>query len=79
MKDQAFIEKSFVKKDTSDGEPELSSKSKQTKAAKADTKGKKMETIEKAQYDAKEVELQKALLIFRKLKKKVKLLRLKKN
>ena len=38
LKDQAFIEKSFVKKDTSGGEPELSSKPKQTKADKADTK-----------------------------------------
>ena len=71
LKDQAFIEKSFVKKDTSGGEPELSSKSKQTKAVKADTKGKKMETIEKAQYDAKEVELQKALADIQKAKEEI--------
>ena len=71
LKDQAFIEKSFVKKDTSGGEPELSSKPKQTKADKADTKGKKMETIEKAQYDAKEVELQKALADIQKAKEEI--------
>ena len=77
LKDQQFIEKSFklqeVKKDLdgeSGGKPTKGANPKQTKASKADTQENKMsqETIEKAQYDAKEVELQKALADIKKAK-----------
>lgn len=77
LQDQEFIEKSFVKKEMSNdnggGKPELSSKPEQTKANIADTKENTMtqETIEKAQYDAKEVELQKALEEIQKAKEEI--------
>lgn len=79
LKDQEFIEKSFtkleVKKDVnnSGGEPQ------QSKASKADTQENKMtqETIEKAQYDAKEVELQKALADIQKAKEEIELFKAK--
>lgn len=86
LKDQQFIEKSFklqeVKKDLdgkSGGKPEQGSKPKQTKASKADTQEKEMtqETIEKAQYDAKEVELQKALADIQKAKEEIELFKAK--
>lgn len=90
LKDQQFIEKSFKLKETSDdvsgksgGKPEHSlkpntgSKPKQTKASKADTQENKMETIEKAQYDAKEVELQKALADIQKAKEEIELFKAK--
>lgn len=77
LKDQEFIEKSFtkleVKKDVNNGggEPQ------QSKASKADTQENKMETIEKAQYDAKEVELQKALADIQKAKEEIELFKAK--
>lgn len=90
LKDQQFIEKSFKLKETSNdvsgksgGKPEHSlkpntgSKPKQTKASKADTQENKMETIEKAQYDAKEVELQKALADIQKAKEEIELFKAK--
>lgn len=82
LKDQQFIEKSFklreVKKDLdgeSGGKPTKGVNPKQTKASKADTQEKEMtqETIEKAQYDAKEVELQKALADIQKAKEEIEL------
>ena len=80
LKDQQFIEKSFklqeVKKDLdgeSGGKPTKGANPKQTKASKADTQENKMETIEKAQYDAKEVELQKALADIQKAKEEIEL------
>lgn len=84
LKDQQFIEKSFKLKETSDdvsgksgGKPNTGSKPKQTKASKADTQENKMETIEKAQYDAKEVELQKALTDIQKAKEEIELFKAK--
>lgn len=84
LKDQQFIEKSFklqeVKKDLdgeSGGKPNTGSKPKQTKASKADTQENEMETIEKAQYDAKEVELQKALADIQKAKEEIELFKAK--
>lgn len=84
LKDQQFIEKSFKLKETSDdvsgksgGKPNTGSKPKQTKASKADTQEKEMETIEKAQYDAKEVELQKALADIQKAKEEIELFKAK--
>ena len=84
LKDQQFIEKSFklqeVKKDLdgkSGGEPTKGVNPKQTKASKADTKENEMETIEKAQYDAKEVELQKALADIQKAKEEIELFKAK--
>ena len=84
LKDQQFIEKSFKLKETSDdvsgksgGKPNTGSKPKQTKASKADTQENKMETIEKAQYDAKEVELQKALADIQKAKEEIELFKAK--
>ena len=79
LQDQEFIEKSFtkleVKKDVNNGggEPQ------QSKASKADTQENKMtqETIEKAQYDAKEVELQKALADIQKAKEEIELFKAK--
>ena len=80
LRDQQFIEKSFklqeVKKDLdgeSGGKPTKGANPKQTKASKADTQEKEMtqETIEKAQYDAKEVELQKALEEIQKAKQEI--------
>jgi hypothetical protein len=79
LKDQEFIEKSFtkleVKKDVNNGggEPQ------QSKANTADTQENKMtqETIEKAQYDAKEVELQKALADIQKAKEEIELFKAK--
>ena len=71
LQDQEFIEKSFVKKEMSNdnggGKPE------QNEANIADTKENTMtqETIEKAQYDAKEVELQKALEEIQKAKEEI--------
>lgn len=79
LKDQEFIEKSFtkleVKKDVNNGGGEP----KQTKASKADTQENEMtqETIEKAQYDAKEVELQKALADIQKAKEEIELFKAK--
>lgn len=82
LKDQQFIEKSFklqeVKKGLdgeSGGKPTKGANPKQTKASKADTQEKEMtqETIEKAQYDAKEVELQKALADIQKAKEEIEL------
>ena len=82
LKDQQFIEKSFklqeVKKDLdgeSGGKPTKGVNPKQTKASKADTQENEMtqETIEKAQYDAKEVELQKALADIQKAKEEIEL------
>lgn len=84
LKDQQFIEKSFklqeVKKDLdgeSGGKPTKGANPKQTKASKADTKENEMETIEKAQYDAKEVELQKALADIQKAKEEIELFKAK--
>lgn len=84
LKDQQFIEKSFKLKETfndvsgkSGGKPNTGSKPKQTKASKADTQENKMETIEKAQYDAKEVELQKALADIQKAKEEIELFKAK--
>lgn len=84
LKDQQFIEKSFKLKETSNdvsgksgGKPNTGSKPKQTKASKADTQENKMETIEKAQYDAKEVELQKALADIQKAKEEIELFKAK--
>lgn len=84
LKDQQFVEKSFKLKETSDdvsgksgGKPNTGSKPKQTKASKADTQENKMETIEKAQYDAKEVELQKALADIQKAKEEIELFKAK--
>lgn len=84
LKDQQFIEKSFKLKETSNdvviksgGKPEQGSKPKQTKASKADTQENKMETIEKSQYDAKEVELQKALADIQKAKEEIELFKAK--
>lgn len=84
LKDQEFIEKSFtkleVKKDLdgeSGGKPTKGVNPKQTKASKADTQEKEMETIEKAQYDAKEVELQKALADIQKAKEEIELFKAK--
>jgi hypothetical protein len=84
LKDQQFIEKSFklqeVKKDLdgeSGGKPTKGVNPKQTKASKADTKENEMETIEKAQYDAKEVELQKALADIQKAKEEIELFKAK--
>ena len=86
LKDQQFIEKSFklqeVKKDLdgeSGGKPTKGANPKQTKASKADTQENKMtqETIEKAQYDAKEVELQKALADIQKAKEEIELFKAK--
>ena len=86
LKDQQFIEKSFklqeVKKDLdgeSGGKPTKGVNPKQTKASKADTQEKEMtqETIEKAQYDAKEVELQKALADIQKAKEEIELFKTK--
>lgn len=85
LKDQEFIEKSFtkleVKKDVnnSGGKPTKGANPKQTKASKADTQEKEMtqETIEKAQYDAKEVELQKALADIQKAKEEIELFKAK--
>ena len=89
LKDQQFIEKSFklqeVKKDLdgeSGGKPTKGANPKQTKASKADTQEKEMtnvtqETIEKAQYDAKEVELQKALADIQKAKEEIELFKAK--
>ena len=84
LKDQQFIEKSFklqeVKKDLdgeSGGKPTKGVNPKQTKASKADTQENEMETIEKAQYDAKEVELQKALDDIQKAKKEIELFKAK--
>ena len=86
LKDQQFIEKSFklqeVKKDLdgeSGGKPTKGVNPKQTKASKADTQEKEMtqETIEKAQYDAKEVELQKALADIQKAKQEIELFKAK--
>lgn len=84
LKDQQFIEKSFKLKETSDdvsgksgGKPNTGLKPKQTKASKADTQENKMETIEKAQYDAKEVELQKALADIQKAKEEIELFKAK--
>ena len=79
LKDQEFIEKSFtkleVKKDVNNGggEPQ------QSKANTADTQENKMtqETIEKAQYDAKEVELQKALADIQKAKEEIEIFKAK--
>jgi len=71
LQDQEFIEKSFVKKDMSNDNG--GGKPKQTEANIADTKENTMtqETIEKAQYDAKEVELQKALEEIQKAKEEI--------
>ena len=86
LKDQQFIEKSFklqeVKKDLdgeSGGKPTKGVNPKQTKASKADTQANEMtqETIEKAQYDAKEVELQKALADIQKAKEEIELFKAK--
>lgn len=84
LKDQQFIEKSFklqeVKKDLdgeSGGKPTKGVNPKQTKASKADTQENEMETIEKAQYDAKEVELQKALTDIQKAKEEIELFKAK--
>lgn len=84
LKDQQFIEKSFKLKETSNdvsgksgGKPNTGSKPKQTKASKADTQENKMETIEKAQYEAKEVELQKALADIQKAKEEIELFKAK--
>ena len=89
LKDQQFIEKSFklqeVKKDLdgeSGGKPTKGVNPKQTKASKADTQEKEMtnvtqETIEKAQYDAKEVELQKALADIQKAKEEIEIFKAK--
>ena len=89
LKDQQFIEKSFklqeVKKDLdgeSGGKPTKGVNPKQTKASKADTQENEMtnvtqETIEKAQYDAKEVELQKALADIQKAKEEIELFKTK--
>ena len=89
LKDQQFIEKSFklqeVKKDLdgeSGGKPTKGVNPKQTKASKADTQEKEMtnvtqDTIEKAQYDAKEVELQKALADIQKAKEEIELFKAK--
>lgn len=86
LKDQQFIEKSFklqeVKKDLdgeSGGKPTKGVNPKQTKASKADTQENKMtqETIEKSQYDAKEVELQKALADIQKAKEEIELFKAK--
>ena len=89
LKDQQFIEKSFklqeVKKGLdgeSGGKPTKGVNPKQTKASKADTQEKEMtnvtqETIEKAQYDAKEVELQKALADIQKAKEEIELFKAK--
>lgn len=84
LKDQQFIEKSFklqeVKKGLdgeSGGKPTKGANPKQTKASKADTQENKMETIEKAQYDAKEVELQKALADIQKAKEEIELFKAK--
>ena len=89
LKDQQFIEKSFklqeVKKGLdgeSGGKPTKGANPKQTKASKADTQEKEMtnvtqETIEKAQYDAKEVELQKALADIQKAKEEIELFKAK--
>lgn len=89
LKDQQFIEKSFklqeAKKDLdgeSGGKPTKGANPKQTKASKADTQENEMtnvtqETIEKAQYDAKEVELQKALADIQKAKEEIELFKAK--
>ena len=86
LKDQQFIEKSFklqeVKKDLdgeSGGKPTKGVNPKQTKASKADTQENEMtqETIEKAQYDAKEVELKKALADIQKAKEEIELFKAK--
>lgn len=86
LKDQQFIEKSFklqeVKNDLdgeSGGKPTKGVNPKQTKASKADTQEKEMtqETIEKAQYEAKEVELQKALADIQKAKEEIELFKAK--
>lgn len=84
LKDQQFIEKSFklqeLKKDLdgeSGGKPTKGANPKQTKASKADTQENEMETIEKAQYDAKEVELQKALADIQKAKEEIELFKAK--
>ena len=84
LKDQQFIEKSFklqeVKKGLdgeSGGKPTKGVNPKQTKASKADTQENEMETIEKAQYDAKEVELQKALADIQKAKEEIELFKAK--
>ena len=84
LKDQQFIEKSFklqeVKKGLdgeSGGKPTKGANPKQTKASKADTQENEMETIEKAQYDAKEVELQKALADIQKAKEEIELFKAK--
>ena len=84
LKDQQFIEKSFklqeVKKDLdgeSGGKPTKGVNPKQTKASKADTQENEMETIEKAQYDAKEVELQKALADIQKAKEEIEMFKAK--
>ncbi len=84
LKDQQFIEKSFklqeVKKDLdgeSGGKPTKGANPKQTKASKADTQEKEMGTIEKALYDAKEVELQKALADIQKAKEEIELFKAK--
>lgn len=84
LKDQQFIEKSFklqeVKKNLdgeSGGKPTKGANPKQTKASKADTQENEMETIEKAQYDAKEVELQKALADIQKAKEEIELFKAK--
>ena len=71
LQDQEFIEKSFVKKEMSNDNG--GGKPKQTEANIADTKENTMtqETIEKAQYDAKEVELQKALEEIQKAKEEI--------
>lgn len=83
LKDQEFIEKSFIKKDESTKETIDLSKSKSggepkpSKANTADTQENKMtqETIAKAQADmaAKEVELQKALADIKKAQEEVEL------
>lgn len=84
LKDQQFIEKSFklqeVKKNLdgeSGGKPTKGANPKQTKASKANTQENEMETIEKAQYDAKEVELQKALADIQKAKEEIELFKAK--
>jgi hypothetical protein len=90
LKDQEFIEKSFTKKedvkeqnkeqpkqDTDLTKSKSGGKPNNKQAITADTKGNKMETIEKAQYDAQQVELQKALADIQKAKEEIELFKAK--
>lgn len=79
INEQKLFEKALKQKDLSGGKPTKGVNPKQTKASKADTQENKMtqETIEKAQYDAKEVELQKALADIQKAKEEIELFKAK--